>query len=157
MTVADPATGTGTFLLSVLRRIAESTEADQGPGAVPGAVEAALSHLIGFEIQFGPFAVAQLRILAELQSLLDDSKATPTRVYSSPCASSWRWASADGSRAVPRVARSRRPSAVGCRIFWNPGPLRKPATVMKETMPFLSRSRPSILLHAVDGRGGADD
>ena len=78
VTVADPATGTGTFLLGVLRRIAESTEADQGPGAVPGVVEAALSRLIGFEIQFGPFAVAQLRILAELQSLLDDSKATPT-------------------------------------------------------------------------------
>ena len=78
VTVADPATGTGTFLLGVLRRIAESTEADQGPGAVPGVVEASLSRLIGFEIQFGPFAVAQLRILAELQSLLDDSKATPS-------------------------------------------------------------------------------
>lgn len=78
VTVADPATGTGTFLLGVLRRIAEATEADQGPGAVPGAIEAALSRLIGFEIQFGPFAVAQLRILAELQSLLDDPNATPT-------------------------------------------------------------------------------
>ena len=77
VTVADPATGTGTFLLGVLRRIAEATEADQGPGAVPGVVEAALSRLIGFEIQFGPFAVAQLRILAELQSLLNDAKATP--------------------------------------------------------------------------------
>ena len=78
VTVADPATGTGTFLLGVLRRIAEATEADQGPGAVPGVVEAALSRLIGFEIQFGPFAVAQLRILAELQSLLEDPRATPS-------------------------------------------------------------------------------
>ena len=78
VTVADPAIGTGTFLLGVLRRIAEATEADQGPGAVPGVVEAALSRLIGFEIQFGPFAVAQLRILAELQSLLEDPKATPS-------------------------------------------------------------------------------
>ena len=77
VTVADPATGTGTFLLGVLRHIAEATEADQGPGAVPGVVEASLSRLIGFEIQFGPFAVAQLRILAELQSLLNDSSATP--------------------------------------------------------------------------------
>ena len=82
VTVADPATGTGTFLLGVLRRIAEATEADQGPGAVPGVVEAALSRLIGFEIQFGPFAVAQLRILAELQSLLEDPRATPsTRLF----------------------------------------------------------------------------
>ena len=78
VTVADPATGTGTFLLGVLRRIAEAAEADQGPGAVPGVVEAALSRLVGFEIQFGPFAVAQLRILAELQSLLDDPNATPS-------------------------------------------------------------------------------
>ena len=78
VTIADPATGTGTFLLGVLRRIAETTGADQGPGAVPGVVEAALSRLIGFEIQFGPFAVAQLRILAELKSLLDDPGATPT-------------------------------------------------------------------------------
>ena len=64
VTVADPATGTGTFLLGALRRIADETEADQGPGAVPGVVEAAVSRLIGFEIQFGPFAVAQLRIRA---------------------------------------------------------------------------------------------
>ena len=70
VTVADPATGTGTFMLGVLRRIAEATEADLGAGAVQGVVEAAVSRLIGFEIQFGPFAVAQLRIHAELQSLL---------------------------------------------------------------------------------------
>ena len=82
VTVADPATGTGTFILGVLRRIAETTAADQGPGAVPGVVEAAISRLIGFELQFGPFAVAQLRILGELQSLLDDPNATPSmRLY----------------------------------------------------------------------------
>ena len=82
VTVADPATGTGTFLLGVFRRIAETTEADQGPGAVPGVVEASISRLIGFEVQFGPFAVAQLRILAELQSLLDNPNATPeTRLF----------------------------------------------------------------------------
>ena len=77
VTVADPAVGTGTFLLGVLRQIAQATEADLGPGAVPGVVEAAVSRLIGFEIQFGPFAVAQLRILAELHALLDDPDATP--------------------------------------------------------------------------------
>ena len=75
--VADPAVGTGTYLLGILRRIAESTEADQGPGAVPGAIGSAISRIIGFELQFGPFAVAQLRVLAELQSLLDAPDATP--------------------------------------------------------------------------------
>ena len=82
VTVADPATGTGTFLLGVLHRIAQTTAADQGPGAVPAVVEAAVSRLIGFEMQFGPFAVAQLRILAELRTLLDDPDAVPaTRLF----------------------------------------------------------------------------
>ena len=82
VTVADPATGTGTFLLGVLRRITQTTAADQGPGAVPAVIEATISRLIGFEIQFGPFAVAQLRLLAELQSLLGDPSAVPaTRLY----------------------------------------------------------------------------
>ena len=77
VTIADPALGSGTFILGILRQIAATTEADQGPGAIPGVIEAAMSRLIGFEIQFGPFAVAQLRVLAEVQSLLDDPKATP--------------------------------------------------------------------------------
>ena len=49
----------------------------KGQVQVPGVIEAATSRLIGFEVQFGPFAVAQLRILAELQSLLDDTRAEP--------------------------------------------------------------------------------
>jgi predicted helicase len=68
--VADPAVGTGTFLLGVLRRIASTVAADQGAGAVRGAIQAAASRVIGFELQFGPFAVAQLRIIAEMQSLM---------------------------------------------------------------------------------------
>ena len=43
---------------------------DQGEGAVRGAIEAAAKRLIGFEMQFGPFAVAQLRLIAELQALM---------------------------------------------------------------------------------------
>jgi hypothetical protein len=70
VTVADPAVGTGTFLLGVLRKIAETVEADSGPGSVPGAISAAAKRLIGFEMQFGPFAVAQLRLIAEFQELM---------------------------------------------------------------------------------------
>jgi hypothetical protein len=84
VTVADPAIGTGTYLLGVLRRIAKTTAADQGPGAVPGVIEAAISRLIGFEIQLGPFAVAQLRLLAELQELVGDAfagKSDPLRLF----------------------------------------------------------------------------
>jgi hypothetical protein len=69
VTVADPAVGTGTFLLGALRRIAANIEADQGPGAVGPAIAAAAKRLFGFELQFGPFAVAQLRLLAEMRAL----------------------------------------------------------------------------------------
>jgi Type ISP C-terminal specificity domain/N-6 DNA Methylase len=78
--VADPAVGTGTFLLGVLRRIASTVADDQGPGAVRGAIEAAVKRVIGFELQFGPYAVAQLRLIAEMQSLMRTPKsaAPPT-------------------------------------------------------------------------------
>ena len=79
VTVADPAVGTGTYLLGVLRHIAKTTEDDQGPGAVAGVIKDALKRIIGFELQFGPFAVAQLRILAEVADLLQVSK-IPTDV-----------------------------------------------------------------------------
>jgi hypothetical protein len=69
VTVADPAVGTGTFLLGILKRIAASAEKDSGPGMVPSAVQEALKRLIAFEIQFGPYAVAQLRMLAEIAEL----------------------------------------------------------------------------------------
>lgn len=67
--VADPAVGTGTFLLGVLKKIADAATAEGGEGMVPGAIEAALKRVIGFELQFGPFAVAQLRLLAEIAEL----------------------------------------------------------------------------------------
>jgi hypothetical protein len=79
--VADPATGTGTYLLGVLRHLAQQTEQDEGPGAVPGAVEAALRRLIAFELQLGPFAVAQLRVLAEVQTLTGAPPREPLQMY----------------------------------------------------------------------------
>ncbi len=69
VTIADPCVGTGTFLLEVIRSIGVTIADDQGEGAVPAALTAALRRLIGFELQLGPFAVAQLRILAELVEL----------------------------------------------------------------------------------------
>lgn len=78
VTLADPAVGTGTFILGVLRRIAADVEADQGAGAVPQAIEAAIQRLVAFEMQLGPFAVAQLRIYAELIELIGKPpRATP--------------------------------------------------------------------------------
>lgn len=79
--VADPAVGTGTFLLGVLRRIAETVAKDQGEGAVRGAIEAAAKRVIGFELQFGPFAVAQLRLIAELQALMQKPPLPELRLF----------------------------------------------------------------------------
>lgn len=68
--ICDPAVGTGTYLLGVLRKVSRDIEEDLGAGAVPSAIAALTSRLIGFEIQFGPFAVAQLRLTAEIQNLM---------------------------------------------------------------------------------------
>jgi len=81
VTVADPAIGTGTFLLGVLRKIAATVQADEGEGSVKGAINAAVKRLIGFEMQLGPFAVAQLRILAEIVELTGGPPKTPARMF----------------------------------------------------------------------------
>lgn len=81
VTLADPATGTGTFLLGVLRRIAESIKADEGEGSVKGAINAAVKRLIAFEMQMGAFAVAQLRIIAEIVDLTGSPPKTPLRMF----------------------------------------------------------------------------
>lgn len=76
--LVDPATGTGTYLLGVLRHIAEQVKADQGEGAVAGYIHAALERIAGFELQLGPYAVAQLRLMAEVVELTDAApKKTP--------------------------------------------------------------------------------
>jgi hypothetical protein len=45
-----------------LQRAAEEVDAIDGPGAVPGALTKLAERLYGFEIQIGPYAVAELRI-----------------------------------------------------------------------------------------------
>lgn len=81
VTLADPAVGTGTFMLGTLRRIAETVAADEGAGAVPAAINEVVKRLLAFEIQLGPFAVAQLRILAELADLIGKAPKTPLRMF----------------------------------------------------------------------------
>jgi len=81
VTVADPAVGTGTFLLGVLRKIAADVEEEQGAGAVPQAIESAVGRLVAFEMQLGPFAVAQLRVYAELLHLIGKAPRTTPRMF----------------------------------------------------------------------------
>jgi hypothetical protein len=81
VTLADPCVGTGTFMLGVLRRIAQRVHDDEGPGAVKSAIHEALKRLIAFEIQLGPFAVAQLRILAEVVDLTGTASTGNLRMF----------------------------------------------------------------------------
>jgi hypothetical protein len=97
VTIADPALGTGTFILQALRHIASTVENDQGAGAVQPAIDAAMNRIIGFELQLGPFAVAQLRIQAELLALGLTAPAVPMKMYvADTLANPWH----DDTRAV---------------------------------------------------------
>ncbi len=69
VTILDPAVGAGTFLLAIVRAIATTIAADQGDAAVPASLVDSLHRIVAFEMQLGPFAVAQLRLLGELDDL----------------------------------------------------------------------------------------
>jgi predicted helicase len=62
VTMLDPATGTGTFLLGVIEHVRLSVESSTGPGAVAGALRALSARLFGFELLVGPYAVAHYRL-----------------------------------------------------------------------------------------------
>lgn len=64
----DPAMGTGTYLHTILERVAQETARRDGSGAVAGAVTQAAERLVGFELQMGPYAVAELRTADMLAS-----------------------------------------------------------------------------------------
>lgn len=61
VTIVDPAVGTGTFLHSIIERSAEKVSVEEGAGAVPGQLRELAKRLVGFEIQLGSYAVAELR------------------------------------------------------------------------------------------------
>ncbi|MEU2772593.1 type ISP restriction/modification enzyme [Streptomyces sp. NPDC007162] len=80
--VVDPAMGAGTFLLSVLERAAAVIEEDEGSGAVgPRLREMVGNRLVGFEIQTGPYAVAELRMHATLKEHRSAAPSSGLRLY----------------------------------------------------------------------------
>ncbi|SDP13794.1 N-6 DNA Methylase [Microbacterium testaceum StLB037] len=81
VTLIDPAMGTGAFLLEALRLVADRHAADYGAAAQGPALTERLKKVIGFEIQLGPYAVAQLRLLAELTALGSAATADELRTY----------------------------------------------------------------------------
>ncbi|MFI1964067.1 type ISP restriction/modification enzyme [Streptomyces pathocidini] len=59
--IVDPAMGTGTYLHAIIEHVAEWTGQHTGLGAVPDSISSLARRLVGFELQMGPFAVAELR------------------------------------------------------------------------------------------------
>lgn len=72
--VVDPAMGSGTFLLGIIQRIVDFIQSPEGDGegAVAAAIGQAAKRIYGFELQFGAYAVAELRLLAEMIALEAD-------------------------------------------------------------------------------------
>ena len=62
VTILDPATGTGTFLLGIAERLREQVTKSVGPGAVWPALAQLATRMFGFELLIGPYAVAHYRL-----------------------------------------------------------------------------------------------
>lgn len=62
VTILDPATGTGTFLLGIAERVKQQIEESLGPGAVDPALRQLAARMFAFELLIGPYAVAHYRL-----------------------------------------------------------------------------------------------
>ena len=94
--ILDPATGTGTFPLSVIDRAAARAKRERGAAGPQQIANGLAARLFGFELLPGPFAVAHLRVGRRLQELgavlppggaqvmLADTLDTPTEDPSAP-------------------------------------------------------------------------
>jgi hypothetical protein len=77
----DPAMGTGTYLHTILQRVARATARDNGPGAVAGVVSRVAERIVGFESQICPYAVAELRAADLLAVYGAEPPASGMRLY----------------------------------------------------------------------------
>jgi hypothetical protein len=59
--IVDPAMGTGTYLHTIIERVAEQAADRSGPAMAADAISRLAPRIYGFEMQMGPFAVAELR------------------------------------------------------------------------------------------------
>ncbi len=62
VTILDPATGTGTFLLGIAERVRAQAESEAGEGMAALALQDLTRRMFGFELLVGPYAVAHYRL-----------------------------------------------------------------------------------------------
>lgn len=91
--VLDPCCGTGTYLVEVLRRIAETLKGKGEDGLVPlDLKKSAMDRIFGFEIMPAPFVVAHLQVGLLLQHLgapLRHESAERAAVYLTNALTGW--------------------------------------------------------------------
>jgi hypothetical protein len=80
VTAVDPAMGTGTFLVEILRCVARTIAAEQSEEALPPYLRDMYRHrLIGLERQAAPYAVAELRMHQALRAYRTEIPETSCR------------------------------------------------------------------------------
>lgn len=68
LTILDPATGTGTFLLGIAERVREEAQAAGGAGRAELELRDLAGRMFGLELLVGPYAVAHYRLHHALRS-----------------------------------------------------------------------------------------
>lgn len=76
VTILDPATGTGTFLLGIAERV-RAQESEDGEGMAALALQNLAHRMFGFELLVGPYAVAHYRLHHALRHRLDGEQTPP--------------------------------------------------------------------------------
>ncbi|MEI9886991.1 MAG: N-6 DNA methylase [Rhizomicrobium sp.] len=76
VTILDPATGTGTFLLGIAERVRDQ-EAAGGEGMAESALHNLAHRMFGFELLVGPYAVAHYRLHHALRRPRRDGTSAP--------------------------------------------------------------------------------
>ena len=77
----DPAMGTGTYLQAIIEHAANQVARREGAGMMGPTATSVAERLVGFEIQMGPFAVAELRTTDLLHSFEAAMPAGGMRLY----------------------------------------------------------------------------
>lgn len=107
VSVIDPAMGTGTYPLAVIRHVAAQAVADYGPGASAEAAASMAGRLFGLELQTGPFAVAELRLAQAIHAAGADIPQQGLGLYVADTLEDPRTGTADLSFDLALIARQR--------------------------------------------------
>lgn len=109
--VLDPCTGTGSYLVAVLRRIQQTLQ-EKGVGAAlaPELKEAATQRIAGFEVLPAPFVIAHWQVatlLAAAGSPLNDAAGERASIYLTNALTGWQSAGAGSHLPFPELERER--------------------------------------------------